>query len=141
MGGAEKVHDLAPIRDRGRQAWPSLCRRLAQRLWQVQTVWRRRGVRVECTFLPLERCSRCPYAESAPKPTRYVRFALDLDGEVGAGRLGDHFDPRRYQVAHPNEVLVREASRPSAAVTWTHCGVSTSPRTSASTSPAGALGR
>jgi uncharacterized protein len=24
--------------------------------------------------------------------------------------LGDHFDPRRYQVTHPNEVLVQEAN-------------------------------
>jgi len=36
-------------------------------------------------------------------------FALDLDGQVGPqDDCAAHFDPRRYRVAHPNEVLARE---------------------------------
>jgi ketosteroid isomerase-like protein len=42
-------------------------------------------------------------------PARPAWFAVNLDGQVGgAGRLCDHFDPRRYQVTHPNEDLMRE---------------------------------
>jgi uncharacterized protein len=36
-------------------------------------------------------------------------WALDLDGQVGPQEdCADHFDPRRYQVTHPNELLMRE---------------------------------
>ena len=66
--------------------------------------------------------------------------ALDLDGQVGAqddcaitliqGGIRWHIRTRCW---------CGKPRRPSAEVTRTHCGISTSPRTSAGTSPAGAL--